>query len=187
MPKRVFAIHGWEGTPDSNWFPWLKKELEKKGFEVFVPQMPNAAHPKMGEWMAHLRKIVGKPDESTYFVGHSLGVIAILRYLEALPSGKKVGGAVLVAGSSRPVGIGELENFFATPLDYEKVRNAAKKIVAINSDNDPYVPLKQGEIMRDILGAKLIIVPNGQHLNEGDGFFEFPLVFGEILKMAGEN
>lgn len=187
MAKRVFIIHGWEGTPDSNWFPWLKGELEKKSFEVFVPQMPNADLPQMTEWLAHLQEIVGEPDENTYFVGHSLGVIAILRYLESLPAGKKVGGAVLAAGFSEPVGIRELENFFATPLDYEKVKSAAKQIIAVNSDNDHYVPLVQGEILRDKLDAKLIIIPNGDHLNAGDGYFRFPLVLGEILKMAGIN
>lgn len=47
--KKAYIIHGWEGRPDSNWFPWLKTELESQGFAVEVPQMPNAAHPKMEE------------------------------------------------------------------------------------------------------------------------------------------
>jgi uncharacterized protein len=186
MPKRVFIIHGWEGAPESNWFPWLKKELEKKGFQVFVPQMPNADFPKMGEWLSCLREIVGEPDENTFFAGHSLGVIAILRYLESLKVGEKVGGAVFAAGFSEPIGIGELKNFFAIPIDCEKIKKSAKKIVAINSDNDPYVPLAQGEIMRDKLDAKLIVVPKGDHLNRGNGFFEFPLILEEILKIAGD-
>jgi uncharacterized protein len=184
MKKRVFIIHGWEGTPDSNWFPWLKSELGKYGFEVFVPQMPNADFPVAEEWLEYLQKIVGEPDNNTFLVGHSLGAIAILRYIESLPENKTAGGAILVAGFSEHIGIGEIENFFAIPLDYEKVKTAAGKIVAINSDNDPYVPLKQGEIMRDRLGAKLIVVPNGNHLNEGDGSFKFPLILEEILKMA---
>lgn len=184
MLKKVFIIHGWEGTPDSNWFPWLASKLEKYGFAVAVLQMPNAARPKMSEWLAHMRKIVGQPDENTFFVGHSLGVIAILRYLESLKTGEKIGGAILVAGFSEPIGIGELENFFAKPLDCEKVKNSADNIIAIHSDNDPYVPLAQGEILRAKLGAKLIVVPNGEHLNVGNGFFEFPLALGEILKMA---
>lgn len=23
--KRAFVIHGWEGTPEGSWWPWLKK------------------------------------------------------------------------------------------------------------------------------------------------------------------
>ena len=121
MPKRVFIIHGWEGSPDSNWFPWLKKELEEKSSKVFVPQMPNADQPKINEWLAHLREIVGRPGENTYFVGHSLGVTAILRYLESLEAEEKISGAILVAGVAKSIGIKELENFFINPFDYEKI------------------------------------------------------------------
>jgi len=184
MKKRLFIIHGWEGTPDSNWFPWLEKELEEKGFEVAIPQMPNAAYPKMGEWVEYLQKIVGEPDDNTFFVGHSLGSIAILRYFESLPDQEKAGGAILTAAFSQSIGIEVLENFFATPLDYEKIKKVTGKIVVINSNNDPYVPLSHGETLRDKLGAKLIIIPNGQHLNEGNGYFEFPLVFEEVLELA---
>lgn len=34
MRKRIFIIHRWLGTPNSDWYPWAKEELEKKGFEV---------------------------------------------------------------------------------------------------------------------------------------------------------
>ena len=39
--KRVFIIHGWGGYPEEGWLPWLKKELEKNGFKVFVPAIKN--------------------------------------------------------------------------------------------------------------------------------------------------
>jgi len=195
IKKRIFIIHGWEGKPDSNWFPWLKQELEKKGLEVFIPQMPHADKPIMSEWLLHLQEIIGEPDENTFLVGHSLGVIAILRYLESLPADKKIGGAVLVAGFPEPIAYEELNSFFTAPLDYEaiasclsaeeKVKSGAGKIVAINSDNDPYVPLEQGEIMRDKLGAKLIVVSNAGHLNAEDGFTKLPVVLDEILRIVG--
>lgn len=47
MKKRVFIIHGWSGSPEENWFPWLKKELENSGFEVHVPQIPDADNPEL--------------------------------------------------------------------------------------------------------------------------------------------
>ena len=37
--KRVFIIHGWGGNPETEWIPWTKKQLEKKGFQVEVPEM----------------------------------------------------------------------------------------------------------------------------------------------------
>ncbi|MBI2580107.1 MAG: alpha/beta hydrolase, partial [Candidatus Aenigmarchaeota archaeon] len=76
--KRAFLVHGWQGSPESGWKPWLRKELKKNGFSVSVPEMPDTAHPRMNAWVPHLAKTVGTPDKNCYFVGHSLGCIAIL-------------------------------------------------------------------------------------------------------------
>ena len=116
MSKKAFIVHGWEGTPESGWNPWLKNELEKKGFTVIVPPMPDTENPEMGAWLNHLKDVVGEPDKDCYFVGHSLGCITILRYLESLPGDKKIGGAVLVAGFASNLGYEELESFFAKPI-----------------------------------------------------------------------
>lgn len=184
MPKRVFIIHGWGGNPESNWFPWLENELEKKGFKVEVPTMPNTDFPELKEWLPYLQKLVGKVDEETIFVGHSLGAITILRLLEALPKGEKAGGAIFAAGFPGPLEFKELDNFFVKPLDYEKIKESVKKIIAITSDNDPYVPLKNGELLKEKLGAELIVISGAGHLNEGDGFMRLPIVLDLILKMA---
>ena len=96
--KRVILVHGWEGNPEKNWFVWLRKELEKRGFTVIVPAMPNTMNPTMNAWVPHLSKTAGIPDQDAYFVGHSVGCITILRYLETLQNNQKVGGTVLVAG-----------------------------------------------------------------------------------------
>jgi hypothetical protein len=182
--NRVILIHGWEGSPQRNWFPWLKLELEKSGYEVLAPLMPNADHPRLPEWQEFLKKTVGQTDEHTFFVGHSLGVMAILRYLEALGKGKRVGGAVLVAGFSESIEHSELASFFETTLDYEKVKQAAVRFAAVNSGNDPYVPRKFGEILRDKLGADLTIIENGGHLNTEAECFELPAVLEKINNFA---
>jgi len=182
--KKVYIIHGWEGSPEGNWFPWLKKELESRDFEVYVPAMPDSDNPKFSGWLSELKKVVGDPNENIYLVGHSLGVITILRYLESLSSDQKIGGIILVAGFPESIGYEELSSFFEKPVDYSKVKEHVSKIIAINSDNDPYVPLKNGEILRDKLNAKLIIVPKAGHINADDGYLELPAALDELLKMA---
>ena len=182
--KRVFIIHGWEADPNSNWFPWLANELEKKGIAAVVPAMPNSAHPDCGEWVDYLKKIIGKVDKDTFFVGHSLGPIAILRFLESLPEGEKAGGVIMVAGFSESLQVPELESFFDQPLDYEKVKKSARKFEAICSDDDPLVPIKNAEILRDKLGAELTVLHGQSHLDIYNGLFELPIVLEKILAMA---
>jgi len=180
--KRVFIIHGWEADPESNWFPWLKKELEKKGFAAVVPAMPNSAHPDCAEWVAYLKKIVGRVDKDTFFIGHSLGAITILNYLNDLAAGEKVGKAILISGSNKNPGFPKLASFFSVPMDIAKIRQTSDSFTVIHSDDDPVVPIEMGKEMSDALQAEFITVHEGGHLNTGNGFFEFPLVLEKILE-----
>ena len=52
MTGKAFLIHGWEGYPEEEWFPWLKKELKNRGFQVQVPAMPNPEYPKIEKWVS---------------------------------------------------------------------------------------------------------------------------------------
>ena len=189
--KRVFIIHGWEGYHEENWFPWLKHELETRGFEVHVPQMPEADSPRIENWVPKINEVVGVPDEETYFVGHSMGCQAVVRYLETLPEEVKIGGAVFVAGFfKRLTGLGEEPNFeeiekhwLGVPPDLKKVKNHLNKSVAIFSDDDPYVPSDNQDDFRDKLGSKIIIQHKMNHFSSNWGVTELPVVLEELLKM----
>lgn len=182
--KRAFIIHGWGGTADSGWKGWLKSELAARGFEVHSPQMPDSENPKMDEWLSLLSKLVGKPDGETYLVGHSLGCITILRYLEGLKKGEQVGGVVLVAGFSDDLGIGEIAGFFPKPFDFGKIKTHCKNFVAIHSTNDKYVALKYGDIFQKELGAALIVLENMGHFSHSEGIVKLPAALASVLKIS---
>lgn len=186
MGKRAFLIHGWEGYPEEGWRPWLKEELEKNGFDVFAPAMPDTKHPKMDAWVDHLAKTVGTPDDGCYFVGHSLGCITILRYLETLKSDQAVGGVVLVAGFTSNLGYSELETFFKKPIDWEKINNHCKRFTAIHSDNDPYVSLHYCDFFKENLGAKVFVEQNMKHFSGSDGITRLPIALSQLLEMSGD-
>lgn len=184
--KRAYLIHGWEGSSEGGWFPWLKTKLEKEDFEVNALSMPNTNHPQMKEWVAHLKEAVGEVDEDCYFVGHSLGSITILRYLEQLKLDEKVGGVILVAGFTSNLGFEALSNFFPDQgqLAWEKIRSHSDQFVAIHSDNDPVVSTHYGErFFQEKLGAKYILMPRMRHFSGGDGIVELPMVLECLLKM----
>ena len=187
MNKKVFIVHGWDGYPDEGWFPWLKKELEQKGFQVQVPAMPESNAPKMSVWVSSLSKIVGNPDENIFFVGHSIGCQTVLRYLENLPVDKKVGGAVFVAGWFTLMNLKTDEEkeiakpWLDTPIDFEKVKQHTKKFFAVFSDNDDVVPINNKEMFEQRLDAKTSIEHGKGHFSGGDKIIQLPIVLDKLL------
>jgi predicted alpha/beta hydrolase family esterase len=186
--KRAIIVHCWEGYPDYCWYPQTKKELEAAGFEVFVPEMPETEMPKLSLWLPKLKEAAGKPDEDLYLIGHSAGCITIMRYLESLGDNEKVGGVVFAAGFTDNLGYEELENFFETPLDFEKIKSEAGHFVDIYSDNDPYVSPKHADILKKKLGAELIFKPGMKHFSGQAVYKEsctsLPEVSQAILRMV---
>lgn len=151
--------------------------------EAELLTMPNPKYPVMSEWIDTLNDAIGSADEMVYMVGHSLGCITILRYLEALADHKKIGGAILVAGFPESIKINELGTFFETPLDYKKVKESAKAFVAMYSDNDPYVPMKNSELLEEKLGAELMLMKGAGHMNASDGYRELPIVLEKLKEL----
>src|SRR3989338_9637261 len=98
LQKRVFIIHGWDGYPEEGIFPWLKEELQNRGFTVSNPAMPEPLNPQIGTWVSFLKKQIGTPGKDTILIGHSIGAQTILRYLESLNESENIGGAVFLAG-----------------------------------------------------------------------------------------
>jgi len=196
MKRRVIIVHGWDGHPEEGWFPWLKKQLEERGFEVIIPQLPDSENPRIHNWVPALREAVGTPDAHIYLVGHSMGCQTIARYLESLPENLILGGAVFVAGFfKRLTGleddprVQETErHWLGTPVDLKKAKKHIKKSIAIFSDNDPYVPMDNQDDFKNLLGSKIIIEHQRGHFSGGlDTCLELPVVFDAVLETVEET
>ncbi|MDP3725399.1 MAG: alpha/beta hydrolase [Nanoarchaeota archaeon] len=187
MKYRAILIHGYAGVPKDAWRPWLRDELEKRGFLASLPSMPHPNHPKEKEWVKKIKKEVKHPDENTFLVGHSLGCIAILRYLESLGTNEKISGAVFVAGFSDDLNIPVLSPFFETPIKWEAIKTHCKRFTAIYSDNDQWVPMRHAEIFKEKLNAEIILRKGMKHFSTDDEVEEslkLPSALTAILNMA---
>lgn len=190
--RRAILVHGWGGHPQEGWLPWLKRELEVRGFEVIVPQLPDTENPRIDTWIPALTEAVRKPDDQTFFVGHSLGVQAIVRYLLTMPEGVQVGGAVFVAGFFKCLTNlwgGETEasiarHWLETPLDLAKVARRLPGSIAIFSDNDKYVPLDNTGEFRDHLGSEIIIEHNYGHFSGSEGTTQLSVALDSLLHLS---
>lgn len=184
MQKRLIVIHGYTGSPDENWFPWLKQAAQEAGFTVHIPAMPDPHHPDLAAWLNTLSNVIGSLDKDTYLVGHSLGCAAILRYVEQLPADQVCGGAVLVAGFAGSLQLSNVNSFVEEPWDDAAIRAHFAAITLISSDNDPYIPLELAKSMQDRLHAKLVVIPNGGHINQGSGYTELPEALTELKQLS---
>ena len=188
--KRVFVVHGWAGYPEEGWFPWLKAELEAKGFEVIVPAMPESEEPKIEAWVSHLSLVVGPPDENTFFVGHSIGCQTILRYLESLPVDQKVGAGIFVAGWFTLMNLETSEEkeiarpWLETVIDFSKVKRHTNKFFAVFSDDDRVVPLDNKGLFEQRLSAETAIETRKGHFSGDDGVTELPAVLEKLIEFS---
>ena len=178
MAKRVIIVHGWDGSPTSDWIGWAREAFQEIGYEAIAPQMPGADRPVIRDWVEKLRYVTGRVDEHTYFIGHSIGCQAIMRFVETLDT--KVGGAIFVSGWFRLQNLESKEEekiakpWIETPIDCAKVRaNLARSVLMLGS-RDPWVPYE--ETKNDFetrLGSEVITIPGAGHLTSDDGFGHF--------------
>jgi predicted alpha/beta hydrolase family esterase len=188
--KKVFIIHGFNGSPNGGWRPWLMGELAKYDIYGCSLPMPRPNSPIKEEWLNTISGAVGDLREEIFLVGHSLGVPAILRYLETLKEKEKVGGVVLVSGPFNLIkrnGYENVNKFLEDSFDFEKIKKVCKNFVIIHGDNDKAVPFSDALKYSEIFSCNLITIHNGGHLNGFNGWRELPEVLESLLKMMKIN
>lgn len=169
--KRAIIVHCWGGHSNYAWYQSVARQLEAIGYQVQVPDMPNTDEPRLDIWVPYLQKVIEQPDEDLVLIGHSIGTVAIMRYLETLKADQRIDKAVFVAGFTDQLGFRELENFFETHLRFIDIRSKVKNgFTTIQSDNDPFVSSQYGVRLHEELGAHLLIKHGAGHMSgEVDG------------------
>lgn len=188
--KNAIIFHGSGNDHTGNWFPWLKAQLEKQGYIVWVPDLPNSEHPNRKGW---LKTIFQNKDwifnNQTIMVGHSAGATFILRILEVLPKGIKIHKSVLVAGPSdlgtKPEYFRYREDLVKDPFNWAKIKKSCCTFYYFCSDNDPYeCGINKSKVFQQHLGGELIFLPGEGHFNleKGPQYKQFPRLLEKILE-----
>jgi len=179
--QKVLMIHGFEGSAELNFFPYIKNELEARGFEVFAPTMTTSHHPDVEKWMEELMPYMDQLGADDVVLGHSIGSKAALHLVER--AGKKIKNLFLVA--SRVAAIGErdwaafkkewggnpdveaLRKFWEVPMNLQRVNELAENVQLVWSDDDEWTP----HVEHDVL-------PSGWFINRlhGHGHFDAEVI-----------
>ncbi|MCF7844167.1 alpha/beta fold hydrolase [Candidatus Gracilibacteria bacterium] len=182
--KKVFMIHGLEGTPNGGWRSWLMSELQKKDIYACSLSMPNESNPTCSEWVDEINRVIERnKDDEIYLIGHSLGVPTILHYLEQSSPNTKIAGVLLISGPSKKIDIEKISHFLEKPFDFETIKSKCSKFAVIHGDDDPVVPLSDAAFLSEKLKCDLVIIHEGKHLNGSAGFTQLPECLKELELM----
>lgn len=181
--NKVLILHGTSGNSQSNWFPWLKEQLEAKGWQVWVPDLPGADHPNVKRYNEYIFQ--NQPwefDEDTVIIGHSSGAVEALGLLQALPENERVKKCILIGSFKNNLDWPNLDGLFEEPFDFAKIKTHAGEFLFIHSDNDPYCPLNHAEYLAEQVGGELKVMPGQKHFSEETDpkYTKFPEILEEL-------
>lgn len=183
--KNAFIIHGAYGSSDENWFPWLKEELEKLDYEVFVPDFPTPEGQNLENWREIFEDYKEFIDVDTVFVGHSLAPAFILDILQNISV--KVKACFFISGFLKLLGNKDFdtinESFVKNQFNWNKIINNSNKFFVYHSDNDPYVPIECATELAELLNTVPIIIKGAGHFNTAVGYTKFEELLEEIKKL----
>ncbi len=195
--RNIFIFHGSYGSPEENWFPWLKKELEKLDNRVIVPQFPTpktqdsaySGH-RLQKWLRSFDKYRKLLNDKTIIIAHSRGCVFTYHLMPTLKT--PIDCLFLVAPWMifrwYPKDWKKTDSFHQKLFNWNKIREKAKYIEIYQSTNDD-TPVSEGRQIARKLGAKLILVKNAGHFNvaSDEKFKKFPLFLENIKKFIKEN
>lgn len=138
--KVIFIPGNGGGSPQDNWFPSVKKELEAAGLIVIAEEFPDNDLARASFWLPFLRNNLGV-DKDTILVGHSSGAIAAMRLAEE----QVILGSVLVGAYHTHLDMEKEKSsgYFDTPWQWENIRNNQSWITLFASQDDPWIPIDQ--------------------------------------------
>ena len=181
MPN-TFLIHGIYGSPEENWFPWLKEKLTKLGCDVHVPLFETKEPTLFSDWLETFEPYRQKISKDSIVIGHSVGVPFLLKILESTPAK----AAFFVAGFATnphneftPV----MKDIADRTFDWTAIHSNCQKFAVIHSDTDPYVPIEKAQELAEKLRVKVTLIKGAGHFNESAGYTEFP----QLLEMIEQE
>jgi len=161
---RVVLVHGFNSSPEQNFHPWLAGQLRERGFEVVAPALnvKSGEEFKLKDVIAQIEAAVGEVKNTDIFLGHSLGALVALNFLEAVEM-TETPRAVIMVGAPWKVAKPELRSLFLADLDADVAIWKAREFYIVHSKDDALVPFEHGQKLAQYLKGKLVETEGDDH------------------------
>jgi uncharacterized protein len=183
--KKALILHNTSGSPLSNWYLWLQRELETLGWAVWVPQLPDADNPNITNYnTVLLQREDWLGGGETVIIGHSSGSVAALGLLQKLSGNSQIATCYLIGSFKDDLGWPNLGGLFTEPFDFDRIKSRCGQFVFLHSDDDPYCPLEHAKYLADKLDGELIVQPGQKHFSEETDpkYTTFPFLLDLVLR-----
>lgn len=180
--KNAFIIHGTGGSPEWNWFPWMKDQLEQQWYQVVVPRLPTPHWQSLESWTETFQSYIDDINSETIFVAHSAGPAFVLSILERISTPIKA--CYFASGFLELIQLPEFdllnETITSRQFDWEFIHKNCPYFYMCHWEDDPYVPFHNVEILAENLWIEVDIIEWGGHLSIESGYSQFPYLLEKI-------
>ena len=177
--KREEKMNPKTRTYDKHWIPWTRKQLEEKGIKTETPLMPTPWEPDYEKFKTKIER--QNIDENTILVGHSCGCVFLVRWLGETK--RKIFKLILVAPGEFSNKEDNSEPSFRSYKIDQMIKNRVGNIIMFTSNNEKESRKETLKTFHEVLGGKIISLPNhGHYLMRNMETEEFPELVEKIIE-----
>lgn len=187
--KTAFIIHGFNGDTVYTFGPWLKKELESRGYTVIIPEFPIRSEATYKGWSSILNNYLNYFNKDTIVVCHSIGNPFIIKFLSE--NHISIYLYISVAGFCKLFTVPDREDlnkafkdFMINNSEIDFCKSTIKFRYSLYSDNDHVIPF---DILKDFvnkLDSVPVFISGVGHMGNRDDIHELPQII-EIIDQKG--
>lgn len=199
--KKVFILHSRGSNSEQHFYPSLAKKVQEYGWQVQLLQVQDSTQ-GINNWLASLQGIQDQLDENSIIVSHSLGSLAVARFLSDFLTDKAKQGQKLKLHAWHSVGgvfdttnpdkiedskhqaiREQIDLFEVNTLNFHLIEQSINKIYIHHALNDEIVSFENALKYKQVFTKSQLQVysdgyKNGHFLNDE------PFEFEELNKLV---
>lgn len=176
----LIFVHGYTSSSKGEWYPQLRRKLDRLGVSYSMPDLPGGDRPVASEWLQRIHAEVLRTNKPVVLIGQSLGTRAVMLYMHEHPK-VHIAAGFLIATFNNDVAASKFKrgqgyaNFWEFPVDTEQLKQQADRWVILHAFDDENIPYWQAKDIARLLGARLV-------LSHGQAHFNDPRLAGYVLR-----